>query len=238
MALRLKDRQMQVPNGFKFYQPETGWRAPRFQSFQQLVQQLIRHRKGNPALLAKHNWSVDPRTVEDEVDEFNARMCLSMGWNNYVASIGEAPPPPKTMPQLQHEAEQISAAAGRAKKIWSGVRTLNEWIDSGEPPVSTHRSEERATICSTCPKNTQGDFTSWFTKPAAAAIAKQIEQLRGRSLSTTKDRILNVCDVCLCPLKLKVHTPVKFIRAHMTDEVFRDLERVPSCWVVAELKAS
>jgi hypothetical protein len=237
MPARLKDRQKQIPYGIKFYQPETGWK-PRAGSFQQIVQQIIQHRMGNPALLAKHNWNTDPAAVEVELDEFNARICLSMGWNDYVASTGEGPPPPKPMPQLQQEAELISAAAGRAKKIWSGVKTLNEWIDSGEPPVESSRSEIRASVCAVCPKNTKGDFTTWFTKPAALAIQKQVERLSDRKLSTSRDDALNVCDVCLCPLKLKVHTPLKYIKSHMAESVFLDLEKVPGCWVVAEVKAS
>jgi len=238
MAIRLKDRQKQIPNGFVFYQPETGWRPGRFQSFHQIVQQIIRHRQGNPALLQKHNWSTDPATVEIELDEFNARICLSMGWNDYVSSSGDGPPPPKPMPQLQQEAEQISAAAGRAKKIWSGVKTLNDWIDSGTPPVPTAIAEARAAVCAACPKNTAGDFTSWFTKPAALAIQSQIEKLADRKLATSHDAKLNVCDVCLCPLKLKVHTPLHYIKHNMPEPVFLDLEQVPGCWIIKELLAT
>ena len=238
MIARLKDRQKQIPNGFKFYQPETGWKAPRMVSFQVLVNQIIAHRRGNPALVAKHGWSLDHAAVEEELDAFNARVCLSMGWDAYVMTAGEGDAVPKTRPPSQLDVEQVSVAAGRAKKIWSGIRTLNDWIDSGEAPVPAAMSAQRAQVCAACPKNTAGDFTSWFTKPAALAIQRQIEKLSARKLATPQDASLNVCDVCLCPLKLKVHTPLKFIHAQMNDAVLKDLAQVGGCWIVAELQAA
>ena len=200
-----------------------------------IVSQLYQHRLANPHLAAQHNWRTDMAGIEDEVDEFNARICLSQGWTDYIVELGGGSPPPKLMPQLQKEAEQIDAAAGRAKKIWSGVKTLNEWIDSDTPPVSPEVSARRAAVCAGCPKNTQGDFTSWFTKPAAAAIKKQVERVADRKLSTPDDARINVCDVCLCPLKLKVHTPLPFIKANMSDAVIADLQRVGGCWIISEL---
>jgi hypothetical protein len=209
MALRLKSRELQIPNGFVFYQPETGWKPPRFQSFMQLVQQIIRHRQANPALAAQHGWNLSPQSVEVELEEFNARICVSMGWDDYVMHTdpGGGLPPKSTAP-TQADQKQVSAAAGRAKKIWSGVKTLNDWIDSGDPAVPPELSLARAAICAKCQKNTPGDFTTWFTKPAAGAIQRQLEKVQDRNLSTPSDAVLNVCDVCLCPLKLKVHTPL------------------------------
>lgn len=238
MAYRLKSRQMQIPNGFKFIQPETGWSAPRFASFTVIANSLRNHRESRPDLVAKHGWRTDQDAVEFELEQFNVRLCLQHGWMDYLdgVEIGGGLPP-KSKPPSQQEVEQVSAAAGRAKKIWSGVRTLNDWIDSGEPPVAAELSAERALVCAACPKNTAGDFTSWFTKPAAGAIQKQIEKLADRKLSTPSDAVINVCDICLCPLKLKVHTPLPFIRAHLSEEILRELEKAPACWIPKELVA-
>lgn len=236
MAYRLKSRQMQIPNGFKFLQPETGWQAPRFASFQSIVNNLRNHRNSRPDLVAKHGWRTDEDGVAFDVEQFNVRLCLQHGWGEYLdgLEVGSGLPP-KSRPPSQKESEQVSAAAERAKKIWSGVKTLNDWIESGEPPVDSVLSEARAKVCSVCPKNTAGDFTSWFTRPAAGAIQKQIERLSDRKLSTSFDKIINVCDVCLCPLKLKVHTPKEFIKAHLSESVLTDLMQVKQCWIVEEL---
>jgi len=235
MGYRLKSRQLQIPNGFRYVQAETGWKSPRFASFQTIVNALRAYRSSRPDMVAKHKWRTDEDGVAFDVEQFNIRLCLQHGWNSYLEGMeAGASQPPKSKPPSQLEVEQVSAAAGRAKKIWSGVKTLNDWIDSGEPPVDSALSATRAAICSVCPKNTAGDFTTWFTKPAAGAIKKQVERLAERKLATPDDDKLNVCDVCLCPLKLKVHTPMPFIKANMSESVLADLLKVPNCWVVSE----
>lgn len=239
MGYRLKNRQVSIPNGYKYVQPETGWQSPRFASFNSIAKNLAAHRKSRPDLVAKHNWRTDMEGVEHDVEQFNVKLCLRHGWNDYIEGLeGGGGLPPKSKPPSPQEVEQVSVAAGRAKKIWSGVKTLNDWIDSGEPPVASAVSEARAGVCAQCPKNSSGDFTSWFTKPAAGAIKSQIEKLQERKLSTTLDDKLNVCDVCLCPLKLKVHTPLSHIKANMSELVLADLQKVDKCWIVAELIAA
>jgi hypothetical protein len=234
MAYRLKSRERQIPHGLRFLQPETNWRPQRFASFMTIVAGLISHRRKHSDLAVQRKWKLDANEVADEVDEFNANYCMQMGWTDYVLTNEGAPPPPKPQALLAQEKNQIAAAASRAKKIWSGIRTLDEWIDSGTPPVETQHAERRAAICAVCPKNGKGDLTSWFTKPAASTIAKHIERKNGMKLSTPDDAKLNVCEVCLCPLQLKVHTPISFIRTHTSPEVLAELTKVPKCWIPAE----
>ncbi len=236
MSYRLINRQKQIPNGMKFLQPETTWK-PRSQypSFDSIVSGLIAHRLSRPDLVASKNWATDYDSVAAEVDAFNALLCARHGWNDYITDGQGEAPPPKPQALLQQEKSAIAAAADKAKKIWGGIKTLNDWIDSGAPPVPQATSEGRAAICASCPKNGQGDFTSWFTKPAADAIGKQIEKLGQMKLKTPHDANLNICEVCLCPLKLKVHTPKEFIKAHMPIEVLNELRRVDGCWIPKEV---
>lgn len=236
MAYRLKDRNRQIPHGLRFLQPETNWRPPRFASFMVIVGGLISHRRKHPDLASKHKWNLDPTAVANEVDEHNATYCAKMGWLDYVQTDEGAAPTPKPQALLAEEKNALSVAASRAKKIWTGVKTLNEWIDSGTPPVETQKAEARAAICAACPKNGQGDFTSWFTKPAADMIAKQLQRLQGMKLSTPHDAKLNICEVCLCPLKLKVHTPINYIQTNLSPEIRTELSKVPRCWITAEIR--
>lgn len=236
MAYTLKNRQMQIPGGYRYLQGATGWQPRRFASFAVVVNGLISHRKANPALVAQHKWSTDQASVEQEVDAFNARLCAQHGWMDYVHDGGAAnTPSPKTQALLQSEKSVIAAAAGKAKKIWGGIRTLNEWIDSATPPVSQELAESRAATCVKCPKNGKGSLTEWFTKPASEVIAKQMEKLKAMKFSTKSDALLNVCEVCACPLKLKVHTPNQYIKSNMVPEVLAELRAVPGCWIVAEV---
>lgn len=227
---------MQIPNGFKFVQPETGYQSSRFASFDKIVLSLIAHRQGRPDLVAKHGWALDYDTVAAEVERFNIQVCLQHGWTDYLEG-GDAGGflPPKSKAPSPEELQQVSAAAGRAKKIWSGIRTLQSWIESGALPVTKDKAASRAAICAACPKNTQGDFTSWFTKPAAGAIKSQLEKLQERKLSTIYDEQLNICEVCLCPLKLKVHTPIEYIKEQLAEPVLKDLQAAPNCWIPREI---
>lgn len=88
MAYRLKDRNRQIPNGMRFLQPETNWQPPRFASFNTIVNSLISHRRANPHLLATKKWRIEYNDVADEVDEFNAMICVRHNWMEYVMSPG------------------------------------------------------------------------------------------------------------------------------------------------------
>lgn len=238
---RLISRQMQIPNGFWFYQPETKWDSRKtigmHPSFTVLTNAVVAHRLGNASVGDKTKWSTDPNTVADEIDHFCASFCQQMGWTKYIAIDAGGPPAPKSMPLSQSDLKQVSAAAGRVKKIWAGVKILSDWIDSGEPAVPQEQSTARAAVCKACTRfNGKGDFTRWFTAPAAESIRRQLEKVRDRQLATPHDEDINVCEACLCPLKLKVHTPIHFIKAHTSAEVLAEMSQNPDCWIVRELK--
>ena len=215
--------------------PEVGYKSAPFASFDTIVNSVDSVIKGNPTLAMKFNWPQSREDVARWVDLYNALVCQQNGWTDYITGDGLNSPPPKYTAPSPEDESRMAAAAGRVKKIWSGVKTLNEWIDSGQPAVPPETAARRARICADCPENGKGDFTTWFTAPAAAAIARQVEKLSQRKLTTPYDDRINVCNVCLCPLKLKVHTPVHFLAAHINPEVRWDLEKVPGCWIIHEL---
>jgi hypothetical protein len=228
----LVNRSRQIPFSLKFYQPETRFNS-RQGSFNNIVDQVVAMRKANPALVAKHGWATDWETVALEVDQFNAAICERMGWTEFISQPGAGEPPSPKFKALSPLAEkQLSAAADKVKKVWQGVKTLNDWIDSGLPPVDAKVAEHRAGVCAACVLNGKGGLEEWFTKPAAAAIKLQIAKLADRRLSTMVDSKLNVCVSCICPLKLKVHTPLEFISKHTTNEVRATLDK--SCWILEE----
>ena len=102
--------------------PETNWQPARIASFSTIVSGLIAHRRGRPDLVATKGWSLDYDTVADEVDAFNALICVRHGWNDYIMGEEGVAPPPKPQALLQQEKTVIAAAAARAKKIWSRSR--------------------------------------------------------------------------------------------------------------------
>lgn len=235
---RLKDRQRQIPGGLQLLVPETKWRAPAYASFETIVMQLIAHRQANPYLAQQHGWSTDPDTVRDYVDSFNASICKRMGWTEYYTEGGaetalpfQRPTPPPTDPS------KLSAVANNIKAIWAGLKTVNDWMDSNEPAVESSLSESRAKICSECPLNEVGNLETWFTRPAAEGIKRQIEKFSARNLTTSYDSKLHTCKACLCVNSLSVHVPIAIKVAHMSQETFDVLKTAPACWVVDEGKA-
>lgn len=234
MPVRLLSRQKQIPNGFRFRQNEINWSAPKGASLDVIVRSLIAARAANPAQLRKHNWSLDYNLVMNEVDEYNARLCQIHGWDNYI-SQPQVPTVPKPSPPDQaRRLKSLGAAAAAAKSLVAGARSLMEWDESGEPAVPAELSEHRAVICTTCPLNEPGDFTKWFTVPAAEIIKRRIEKAQARKLTTPRDEHLHLCTACHCPLKVKVHVPIGWITKRIEPEQMAKLRRAPNCWIPAE----
>jgi len=174
--------------------------------------------------------------VANEVEAFNVRMCEQMGWSQYLTGEGGGDyPPPKTIALSQQSQKSVAAVAGAAKKIWSGIRTLNDWIDSGEPAVPKEEAERRAAICVACPLNGEGGLEKIFTAPASEAIRRQFEKLESRKLSTSHDAKLNICMACHCPMRLKVWTPFHFIKEQLSEATLNDLKKGRNCWIVEGL---
>jgi len=228
----LKNRQNQIPNGFKYRQAETGWTPSAWSSFETIVLAVMAHRRGNPALARKHQWALDHNTIAAEVDSYNAALCEAHGWTDFILPPPSEAPLPKFKALSSFTGKQLSVAADKAKKVWQGVRSLNDWMDSKEPAVDSALSQKRAEVCVKCPVNGKGGLEDWFTKPASEIIKRQFEKLSERNLKTTVDDKLNVCTACLCPLKLLVHVPLDFKLAHMGPETRKALDG--GCWILAE----
>jgi hypothetical protein len=237
--MRLKSRERQIPGGLSFYIPQIpGWRPAPWSSVTSLAEQVLAVRQGNPALVAKHGWSLNIQQIENEVDEFNANRCASLGHTSFITNPAGAAPPPSFSKPSQSDLSQLSAVAAKAKLVWQGLRTLGDWLDSGSPAVAQELADARGATCAACPINGKGDVTSWFAAPAAAAIKRQVEKLKARSLTTSSDDKLGVCEACLCPLPLKVHVPIEVIKNHTSDATLDKLRAAPACWVVKEIAAS
>lgn len=190
-----------------------------------MVAQLQNHLAGNPGVVKQLKWSTELAFVEQLVDSFNAQVCAKMGWTDYILTDGLDP---KSQPRSNNPwwAPALAVAAGAA--------TLKDWFGAGGKPVAKEAAEARAAVCAGCPKNAPGEWSSFFTVPAADFIRKMMNQKRDMALSTSQDDSLNVCSACYCPLKLKVWTPIEHIKERMPEVVRNDL--APECWVLKEIK--
>ncbi len=247
---RLLSRQKQVPNGFTFRQPQINWDSRRalgmHPSFDTLVNAVISARRANAAQSAQHKLSTDRATVEMEVETYNVKVCLANGWTNYLTEVGGGSAVPLSPAASPQEQSRLAAAANHARKIWAGVKISNDWMDAADF-VPAEQSTARAAVCVACPLNSkEGEGKSlierlagFFTEQAALAIKRQIERKNQLKLSTPHDANLFVCTGCLCPLESKVHSPIKYIKAYTSPEVFAELrDKGNRCWVVKEMEAT
>lgn len=234
MKPRLKNRQLQIPNGLRFYLPQVKWRAPQGTSFNSICDGLMRVIKANPAKAQQFGWPTERAGVEDWVDEVNAMHCARNGWNNYIYTDAAGVIPKTLAPDQASLLGSLRSVAVAAKNLVAGAKSLTEYLDSGEPPVSPEQSAKRALTCIECPKNEAGDFTQWFTVPAAALIKRQIQKAQARKLTTPYDGSLNLCTACHCPLALKVHVPIEWITKRLAPDQLAQLRQGKNCWIIAE----
>jgi hypothetical protein len=220
---RLKDRNRQIPNGFRFALPEVGYKSRDFDSFSTISNQVSSIIKANPARAKQYGWPTDDASIADWIDDFNSRICQGNGWNDFITSgLGEVPYDPKSGPPLT-----------RVAALAAGAKSLAEWLGEGNIPVDDLLATNRAKVCVACPLNKQGDLSNFFERATSELIRRYIENASDSKLTTPYDAKLGVCDACLCPMRLKVHTPLKHIIAHMPEHVHDDLD--PKCWITAEL---
>jgi hypothetical protein len=121
----------------------------------------------------------------------------------------------------------------------TGAQALADWL-GGEPPVIKGVAEFRAEICvqgndgKPCPLNVAPNWWDRNVKdPIARWITRELEEKHRMQLNTLYDGQLHMCKVCGCCVKLKVWTPAKVLRAHVTKKQLN--KTPPYCWMRKKL---
>jgi len=186
-----------------------------------MVNDIRQHRLAN----SRFGLSTDTGAIGDELDYQNAvRMQGIPNAGSYIMT-DSAPPPPQMLPA---QGLWLSNAAV-ASSFATGAKTLSEWWLDGAQPVDFGTSNQRASICIRCPKNSKAPLSAYFTNAAADLIHKAIEYRNSIKLRTDFDDRLGTCEACDCPMKLKVHVPLETILKHMPSEDVSKLD--PICWI-------
>jgi hypothetical protein len=226
---KMKSLTAHPPYSFRFLQPETGQTQEFVGSFNHVVEQTMMIRQANPFLAERHSWRTDRAGVEHDVEQYNVARMIAGGWMDFIIVDDGNPPAPLYVMPEKKTGLWGNVAAG-SKRVAAGVAVLVEWLGNGAKPVEQPLADSRAAICSDCPKNDGGDFTSYFTKPIADTIRTQLEIRGDLQLKTPHDEKLTVCSACSCPLKLKVWAPLDHILAHTPEDVRKNLAR--QCWIL------
>lgn len=216
------NRHTLPPGGWRFLQPQTGWQAPTPTSstFNQTVMLIIKHRLGNPALVAKHKLATDVVSVGNELENFTR---LRLGVPN---------PVPKSSPlrKLANTGGAAVAAAGSVaagiKRAAAGTAVVLDWLESGGAPVPQELADKRASICVQCSRNVPG---SWYTVAPAEIIRATLSKRSDVKLETPHDEQLKSCDVCKCLNRLKVWCPMEHIVSRTKPEIMAEFPA--HCWI-------
>lgn len=240
--LHLKNRNQGIPGGVQFVQPEANWDSTQIPglngaSFNTVKNALIGLRRGNPWLQKKHNWAIDDESVGNELEHYNAlRMQANPKWHHFVgaddggASFGVP---------FQFPSGSVRASVAAVKKTVAGVGVLLRWLGSSGRSAPKPLAEDRASTCTVCPKNQQGDWKTWFTEEASREVLAVFGIMQDLKLSTSKDDQLGVCSACLCPLKSKVWAELRHIVAELSPEVKAQLNQEnPKCWILSEMQST
>jgi len=109
-----------------------------------------------------------------------------------------------------------------------GAYLLQDWLGEGGEPVSHELAAARAKICETCPENSHPLWWEHTKDIIADIIKKQLELKHVMQLRVPNEDFLHMCRQCGCCVRLKVHTPMEYIRKHTLK---RQLEAFPEhCW--------
>lgn len=219
------NRHQTPPGGWQWRQPQTGWAAPNPVSctFNQQVENIIKHRLANPAITAKHKLLTDAEGVGIELENFNRKR---LGVQEGVQPVPFPHHPGVGLPGVAG----VGRAVAAVRKLASGAALLLEWEQSKLPPESQEVAEARATVCAACPLNDKGtSLSEFFTVPAADMIRRHLQRLNELKLMTSRDAELNICAACLCPLRLKTFCPKELILKRLKPKVKAELH--PDCWI-------
>ncbi len=233
---RLKSRSAQVPHGFRFLWPATGWDAQKimpYRSFDHIVAALQAHVRGNPHQAQQSGMPSDAESLGILVEQQTVKALQREGYTDFVIEEASAASP---KPIAQHPLRPRQPGVAVVKSMAAGASLYVDWLGQGGKPVAHSLAESRASVCVTCPNNQPGDWKTFFTEQAAALILKTLELKNDMDLSTSVDEKLGLCRVCLCPLKSKAWVPLSHVKAHTSATVLANL---PSpCWIKDEIAAA
>ncbi len=194
------------------------------------VKEIVEIRKANQLAGA------DTESVSAELDQYT---CERLGFDpNWVDSKKKS----HTERRERMPLAQVAAVVGRAvsafKAYRDGTNVLREWFGAGAVPVPRAVAVSRSQVCYLNPDK-KCEFNTPGFEPAeivSEVIRQQAEKKNELSLNVPNEESLHTCQLCLCPLKLKVHVPISHIAEQQPKEVVERIrEKAPWCWMVKEI---
>lgn len=222
----LRNYQDSIPNGFQFFQPETGWDSQKVMPWAgwfQLRDAIIAMRQANP----RFNLSIDPAKVEWEMDVQNTARLQAMPGTAHFLLPGTVAGAPPSFPQPQPRVAR--AAVAEVKRVATGIGVIVDMFGPNAQPVAPELSERRALICVECPLNERGSLLQRFTAEAVKKIQGIMAIVKEMELKTSVDSKLGICGACECSCAFKVHVPLEVIESKTSPETMAAFHE--KCWI-------
>lgn len=127
----------------------------------------------------------------------------------------------------------MGVVKAQLKNTKAGIGLYVDWFGHGGMPVSQEEATRRAGICLGCPKLVEGNFMQRWNRAVAYEIMTILGAIKDLSLSTVHDHQLDkrgICDVCDCPMRAKIWSPLDVIKRHIRMEALQKLW--PQCWII------
>jgi hypothetical protein len=222
----LKSRSINPPGGWRFTQPETGWKLKPGHPFKSAVASIIEHRRQNP----RFKLSTDFATVEVELDNFTCALLRNdPKWCDGPPALSFPKPlPARPRPVVARGNAAVGNKPNFLANTSAGIKLWLEFFGSGKPETK-EVAEKRASVCVTCPQNVKGNILERFNAAAGREILAIFNALNDLDLHTSQDKELYVCHLCSCPLRSKVFAPLEMVKKHMVKETMDSLPDF--CWI-------
>lgn len=120
-------------------------------------------------------------------------------------------------------------------RVMQGTTTLIDWwVSADRAKVPQEEADRRASICSTCPFNSQPAGCTTCNRGVLATLAAKV--VGGQP--TRHDASLQACSICGCELKAKVWLPLEVLRRHLSTGQMAQFPPphtgFPGCWLREE----
>ena len=224
--------------------PPGGWRMKQnaangaflkeFKSFEpwsMFLSSILEFRKANKL----------PRATVGEVDaDVQDYMCREFGGDPQYCVVKKN----TTTGQFQRVARGAARAVAGLRKLATGATILVDMFGGSKAPVAADLAQDRSDICTgrlsgnACPYNRPDADFNFITDPVSGFIKAQFEKLYEMKLEVQGQDNLQTCAICLCPLKLKVWTPIETILDRTPKAMLAKFksEAPAQCWIVTETK--
>lgn len=144
------------------------------------------------------------------------------------------------MPRLRSKAPLTVNVLEELRHDIEGALLLDDWLGEGGEPVSQTQADYRADQClhgnggDPCPLNIEPNWWDRVKEAIADTIRAELELKKRINLRVIGEPELAMCKPCGCCLKLKVWTPIKHIKKHLSEE---SLDQMPNfCWQKIEIE--